>query len=106
MSADAITTQAGPAVPAERPGDRSLPWMALGVAAMVGVVFARRFAEYLAIWREDANYSHGFLVPLISGYFAFQIYREQGPPQHGNVAAGLALLLMGCLLHLSTSVLW
>src|SRR5262245_57607055 len=106
MSADAITTRADSAVPAERPRDRSLPWMALGVAGLVGALFARRLAEYFAIWKEDANYSHGFLVPLISGYFAYRIYREQGPPRHGNLPAGLALLLVGCLLHLSTSVLW
>ncbi|MFZ3209103.1 MAG: exosortase A [Geobacteraceae bacterium] len=50
-------------------------------------------------WYHDENYSHGFLVPLIAGYFLYTRWEEL---KHAPVipwSAGLAVILIGlCML--------
>jgi exosortase len=55
-------------------------------------------------WYEDANYSHGFVVPLIAGYFAYErrkelagVLAEPWWPGLLLVAAGLLQLVVGWL---------
>lgn len=55
-------------------------------------------------WYEDANYSHGFVVPLIAGYFAYERRKELAEvlaepwwPGLLLVAAGLLQLVVGWL---------
>jgi exosortase len=69
-------------------------------------LFGQRFVELVRVWSEDDNYSHGFLVPLVSAYLAYQYVRRVGGPREGNVPAGLVWLVGGCFLHLAAVVLW
>jgi exosortase len=48
-------------------------------------------------WTTDENYSHGFLVPLISLYFAHQVARGGPIPIRGGTWLG-GLLLLGAIL--------
>jgi len=48
-------------------------------------------------WYEDANYSHGFIVPLIAGYFLYERRRELGAVLVEPWWPGLALVLFGLL---------
>jgi exosortase len=55
-------------------------------------------------WQDDANYSHGFLIPLIAAYFVYERRRalEASPvrPGWGGFAlavGGVAMLLLGSL---------
>ncbi len=51
-------------------------------------------------WLNDPNYSHGFLIPVISGYLIWkkraEIHEHLGQPHF----LGIILLLFGCLLFL------
>lgn len=51
-------------------------------------------------WSADPNYSHGFLVPLISGYFLWQRREELRSFTLKPHLAGLGLLLVGLTLFL------
>lgn len=45
-------------------------------------------------WYQDANYSHGFLVPLIAGYFVYERRDELRAIQVVPSLAGLAVILV------------
>src|SRR4051812_25297305 len=74
--------------PARRPG-------LVGVAvclALFGWMFRDSFSHFLYAWTQDENYSHGFLVPFISLYFA-NLSAQKGPiPIRGGMALGLVCL--------------
>lgn len=61
---------------------------------IVGLVYFSIFHHLVLAWAEDANYSHGFLVPLISVYFIWQNRKklESLPIRPAN--AGLLLLVI------------
>ena len=48
-------------------------------------------------WYEDANYSHGFVVPLIAGYFVYERRHELADVLVAPWWPGLALFLLGLL---------
>ena len=43
---------------------------ALGAIGLLGFLFWQNIVHFVMVWANDENYSHGFLVPLISLYFA------------------------------------
>jgi exosortase len=83
-------------------GQRSF-W--LGALLCVGL-FVRLFRDNLGhfyyAWTTDENYSHGFLVPLISLYFANQVARGGPVPIRGGRWAGSLLLSVALLGRLVT----
>jgi exosortase len=96
-----------PAVPAAAPTHRLGRAALLGAAALlVAGLFGQRFYELFLDWKDDPTYSHGFLVPLVSAWFAWRAYRRQGPPRAGDLAPGLVWLVGGCLVHLVAVVVW
>lgn len=80
--------------------------LAMAVAGLVGLLFWRRFVELVHLWRNDENYSHGFFIPLVSGYLAWRWLRQAGPPVAGNLTYGLVWLTFGCVVHLAAVVIW
>jgi exosortase len=54
------------------------------------------------VWTTDENYSHGFLVPLISLYFANQVARRGAVPVTGGTSVGISLLLISLAGRLAT----
>jgi exosortase len=98
--------------PVEEKSSKSSPprlVMALAWALVLGLlawIYAPHVAGMVANWWEDPNYSHGFLVPLISAYL---IWRQRdnlaraaaGPNYFGLlvVAGGLLVLVAGQLAH-------
>ncbi len=59
-------------------------------------LFWDSFGHFYYHWTNDENYSHGFLVPLISLYFASQVYRRGAVAIRGGT--GLGCLLFGVAL--------
>jgi exosortase len=65
---------------------------------LYSIVFQDNLEHFYYAWTSDDNYSHGFLVPLLSLYFASQIVRR-GPVEIqsgvllGGILLGLALLV-------------
>ena len=93
----------------EVPREGGHPWLqGVGYVLVLGVVLGAvywRILRALGIqWWDDANYSHGFLVPLFSLYLVWQQRAAlRTLPRAGNsigivvVFAGIATLLLGDL---------
>jgi len=64
---------------------------------LFGILFRDNLWHFYYAWTTDDNYSHGFLVPLLSLYFASQVVRR-GPVEIrsgvmcGGILLGLAIL--------------
>lgn len=76
--------------------------------ALLGVVFAWMFqntlSELVADWSTNDNYSHGFLIPFISGYMVWQKRERLAELPAGTNYWGLALVAAGVGLHLVGNV--
>jgi exosortase/archaeosortase family protein len=87
---------------AARPEDR--PFL-VGSAACLGLlalVFLPNLKNFVRVWSNDGNYSHGFLVPLISLYFA-HLAAQRGPVAvRSGVGLGMGLLTASLLGRLAT----
>ncbi|MDG3007591.1 exosortase/archaeosortase family protein [Paludisphaera mucosa] len=79
---------------------------AAACTALFALLFQESLRHFYRAWTTDDNYSHGFLVPLLSLYFAAQVYRREGAPASPEGRSGVwlgGLLLGGALLaHLVT----
>lgn len=74
------------------------------VTALFGVLFFPTFVRLAELWRKDPNYSHGFLIPLISLLLAARHIRREGWPVEGQLPLGAINVLAGCLVHLASQV--
>lgn len=77
---------------------------AAAVVLLVCLAWWPVFRELARWWSEDADYSHGFLVPLAALYFAVRAWGASGPPWQGRVtltaaAAGYAMVGLGMVGH-------
>jgi exosortase len=63
-------------------------------------LFAGTIYYLSLIWIDDDNYSHGFLVPLVSGYLGWRALRRGIPMAEGAVGPGMIWLFGGCFLHM------
>lgn len=73
-------------------------------AAFLSLIFGKNLLHFLLSWSTDENYSHGFLVPLISLYFA-NLAAERGPVAvRGGAVLGTALLASALVVKLATVV--
>lgn len=75
---------------------------ALLAIVAIGVVYINIVPGMVADWYDDPNYSHGFLVPLIAGYFLMQNWPalKSTPLRPSNtglllITGSLVLLLLG-----------
>ena len=74
-------------------------WHLLALVPLLALAYWTVVPGMVSDWNNDPNYSHGFLVPLISGYFAWQKWPElkRLPVRPSNL--GL-LVVIGSLLLL------
>ncbi len=61
---------------------------------LLGLIFWTNLRHLVHVWMTDENYSHGFLVPLISLYFANEAARRGPVALRAGVVPGLALLFL------------
>src|SRR4051812_7259919 len=74
----------------------------IGCLGLFGLVFWANLLQFVRVWSNDGNYSHGFLVPLISLYFA-NLVAQRGPVAvRSGVGLGLALVTASMLGRLAT----
>lgn len=72
--------------------------------ALLAVLFRSTLVHFVQVWSTDQNYSHGFLVPFISLYFA-NMAAQYGPiRQVSAVGLGVFLLVFALLGRLATIV--
>jgi exosortase D (VPLPA-CTERM-specific) len=96
MSTQETTATAGPA-----PGFRVSPviWAALAVAAVAGwFAFAEGTRQMLAVWQGSEEYSHAYLIPLISLFIAWQQKNELARLRFAGSWLGVAIVGLGILL--------
>jgi exosortase len=79
-------------------------WQILLLVGVLLVLYAPVLAGLMVNWYQDPDYSHGFFVPLVSGYLIWRKRNElarlpQRPSFYGFlvVLCSLALLLLGSL---------
>ncbi len=80
---------------------RNVGYLAL-LVPLLAAVYATVVPGMVGQWSEDPNYSHGFLVPLIAGYFVYQKWDSlELTPVRPNwlglpvILCSLALLMVG-----------
>ena len=77
----------------------------LGGAAslmLLVVCFWSTLRDLVTTWSTDDNYSHGFLVPLLSLYFANEAARRGPVPLRGGQVLGTVLIAVALLGKLAT----
>jgi len=87
------------------PANRTAALASAACLALFALLFRESLWHFYYAWTTDDNYSHGFLVPLLSLYFAAQVYRREGWPAasgSGGAWLGGALLAGALLVHLLT----
>ncbi|MDX2039250.1 MAG: exosortase/archaeosortase family protein [Isosphaeraceae bacterium] len=78
---------------------------AVACTAALALLYAPNLVHFVSTWSRDENYSHGFLVPLISLWFANEAARRGPVERRSGVAIGIALMLLGILARLVTVAL-
>jgi exosortase len=75
-----------------------------GVACLglLATLFWPNLRNFAHTWSTDENYSHGFLVPLLSLYFAREAARRGPIAVRSGVALGVGLLVVALLGRLAT----
>lgn len=68
------------------------------------LIFRANLQHLVLVWSTDENYSHGFLVPLISLYFANEAARRGPVPVRSGVVLGVALITIAVLGRLAAAV--
>lgn len=91
-----------------------LPELLMGAAILAGLAFAYYDTMVLLVtrWNSDPNYSHGFLVPIVSIYLAIQAVNEHAqrqrsllPAANRGVLIGSTLAIVGLLIQVVTVLL-
>jgi len=72
--------------------DRRDGWFLAILVPLLIAVYAGILPSLVVDWGEDPNYSHGFLVPLISGWFVWQRRLELKAAAIRPANAGLAVI--------------
>lgn len=72
----------------------------LAVAGLVGALFFPTLRWLVVSWLNNSYYSHGFLVPLVAGFFAWRrrAVFQRPVPYNG----GMVVLALGLVVHLIT----
>ena len=79
------------------PAERLTVLAVVACFALCLLAFRDSLGDFKYAWTTDDNYSHGPLVPLLSLYFAAQVYRREGPlaPPQGKSGLWLGGVLLG-----------
>src|SRR5580692_5952346 len=73
------------------------PWVTIAwVAALLGVCYAPVLYRLVDQWANDEDMGHGFFVPVIAGYIAWQNRDKIANRLPQPNWWGLAILIWGC----------
>jgi exosortase A len=68
------------------------------VAGLMLLIYLPVLSDLIERWANDSNYSHGFLVPLISGFLIWRQREELAACQRSSTWVGWAMILFGMLI--------
>jgi len=74
------------------------------LSASFFALFNHTILKLIADWSSDENYSHGFLIPFITGYLIWQKKEKLAQYDFRPSAWGLAIIITGMLLHIAGNV--
>lgn len=95
------STDATPPEASARP-----PWgITIPLSAMLAALYAANLRHFIYAWSTDDNYTHGFLVPILSLYFAREAAKVGPLERRGGVVLGSLLLVASILARLATIVI-
>jgi len=83
-----------------RKRDVAWGWYVLPYVALL-VAYLPTLYELVVDWAQDPNYSHGFVVPLVSLYLLRSSLKEPPVVERYRSAGGLLVLLAGLLLFVA-----
>jgi exosortase len=85
------------------PANRPTALAATACLALLALLYRDTLEHFYRAWTTEDNYSHGFLVPLLSLYFAAQVFRREGPPPAPTGGRGVVIgsALLGAALVVS-----
>ncbi|WP_435006320.1 exosortase/archaeosortase family protein [Tundrisphaera lichenicola] len=89
----------------EDPSRRASVFGAIGATALLGFLFWENLRHFVQVWANDENYSHGFLVPLISLYFANEAARKGPVSVRSGTWIGSILITLALAIKLATIVI-
>ncbi|MDX2150564.1 MAG: exosortase/archaeosortase family protein [Bryobacteraceae bacterium] len=84
--------------PADVPGLLPLPLSLLAIGGLLAVCFGPVLYRLAQLWTSDENMSHGFFVPLVAGYIAWQKRDQLGPDRWQRNYLGLIPVLIGAVM--------
>ena len=70
------------------------------IAAILLAVYLPALVDLVSDWATDSNYSHGFLVPIISAYLIWRKRKELAAIEISPSKAGLAIIIAGLILFI------
>ncbi len=70
------------------------------IAALLALVYLPTLIDLIVDWSTDGNYSHGFLVPIISGYLIWRKRKELAGLEKSPDKIGLAVVIFGMILFI------
>ena len=82
------------------PYKRYLPLAVVAISFLV--LYHHVITKLIHDWSIDGNYSHGFLVPFISGYLIWQKRERLAEIELKPADAGLVFLLLSCCFMVAT----
>ena len=75
---------------------------AVGALGLLAVLFWRNLRHFVLVWSTDENYSHGFLVPFISLYFANEVARRGPVVVRSGQVIGSAMIALAVAIKMAT----
>lgn len=70
------------------------------IVGLLLLVYMPALIDLVTDWATDGNYSHGFLVPIISGYLIWRKRKELAELEKSTHWLGLAIVLAGMILFI------
>ncbi len=110
-----MTTDSAPSAKAPRPPADLLKDLPGNLAGRIGpahiaiavfflLLFYPTIMELMREWSENDNYSHGFLIPVISLYMAWSRRERWAGLRPSSFAPALAALILSILLHIAANI--
>jgi len=89
----------------DNPSHRASLVGAVGAVGLLGVLFWQNLVHFVLVWSSDENYSHGFLVPLLSLYFANEAARRGPVALRSGLWFGSMMVTLAIAIKLATVVI-
>lgn len=74
-------------------------YILLLLIAIIGIFYYNTFGWLIESWLYNEYYSHGFLVPIISGYIIWNMRKELISIEKKQAQEGLVIFIGGIILH-------